>query len=51
MTTTDIIFGLAIFVGVIWLVVTTMNLSGTKNDDEFKGKQQDLPVKDTDKTQ
>lgn len=39
---TDIIFGMVIFVGVIWLIVNTMRLSGTKNDDEFKSVKKDL---------
>jgi hypothetical protein len=41
---TDIIFGAIIFVGVIWLIVNTIHLSGDKNDDEFRSKQQDLPL-------
>jgi hypothetical protein len=34
----DVIFGLIIFVGVIYLVVNTMKLSGTKMDDEILGR-------------
>lgn len=48
---TDEIFGLAVFIGLIYLILTTVKLSGTKNDDEFKGKQQDLPMKDAEKKQ
>lgn len=39
---TDIIFGVIIFVGVIWLIVNTIHLSGDKNDDEFRSKPKDL---------
>jgi uncharacterized membrane-anchored protein YhcB (DUF1043 family) len=48
MTTTDLIFGLGIFIGVIWLIVNTMRLSGTKMDDELKStkKQLDNPNKE-----
>jgi len=35
----DVIFGLIIFVGVIYLVVNTMKLSGTKMDDEILGRK------------
>ena len=42
MIATDMIFGVIIFVGVIWLVINTMRLSGTKNDDEFKSVKKDL---------
>lgn len=37
----DTIFGLGIFIGLIWLILTTAKLSGTKNDDEFKSKTKD----------
>lgn len=48
MIATDMIFGVIIFVGVIWLIVNTMRLSGTKNDDEFKSvpKELDNPKKE-----
>jgi len=31
-----------IFVGVIWLIVNTLHLSGDKNDDEFKSTKKEL---------
>lgn len=48
---TDIIFGSIIFVGVIWLIVNTMRLSGTKNDDEFKRVKKDLDNPNKEPTQ
>jgi uncharacterized membrane protein len=43
----DVIFGLIIFVGVVYLVVTTMKLSGTKMDDEILGRdKQSKPPQD-----
>ena len=44
----DIIFGLVVFIGLVYLILTTVKLSGTKNDAEFSTEK---PVKDTDKTQ
>jgi len=41
MTATDLIFGLGIFIGLIYLILTTVKLSGTKNDDEFKNTKKD----------
>jgi len=39
----DVIFGLIVLVGVVYLVVNTMKLSGTKMDDEILGRKlQDL---------
>lgn len=39
----DVIFGLIIFVGVIYLIVNTMKLSGTKMDDEIVGRKRRDP--------
>jgi hypothetical protein len=41
MMNNDEIFGVIIFVGLIWLILTTVKLSGTKNDDEFKSTKKD----------
>ena len=38
----DVIFGLIIFVGVIFLITTLLKVTGTANDDEFKSEKNHL---------
>lgn len=47
----DIIFGLVVFIGLIYLILTTVKLSGTKNDDEFKSVKKDLDNPNKEPTQ